>query len=108
MTANFVVSCGGTLVGFVFSATLWVYFYFYFTSTSLLLVKGAREIMDDNCMIKFRARRQYAWRDGSRKHRGVGMSCGKARRNEERLTRRVRAEAILKTQGQGYTAWREV
>ena len=30
MTANFVVSCGGTLVGFVFSATLWVYFYFYF------------------------------------------------------------------------------
>ena len=36
------------------------------------------------------------------------MSCGRARRNEERLTRRVRAEAILKAHGQGYTAWREV
>ena len=36
------------------------------------------------------------------------MSYGKARRKEERLTRRVRAGAILKAHGQGYTAWREV
>jgi len=36
------------------------------------------------------------------------MSCGKARQNEERLTRRVRAGATLKAHGQGYTAWREV
>ena len=36
------------------------------------------------------------------------MSCGKARQNEERLTRRLRAGAILKAHGQDYTAWREV
>jgi len=36
------------------------------------------------------------------------MSCGKARRSEERLTRRVRAGATLKAHGQGYTAWREI
>ena len=36
------------------------------------------------------------------------MSCGKARRNEEGLTRRVRAGATLKAHGQGYTVWRKV
>jgi len=39
--------------------------------------------------------------DGSSKQRGVGMSYGKTRRNEERLKRRLRVGATLKSQWQG-------